>query len=262
MKRIVSALLVSALLWSASAAAQGRTRRQGDVPAPGPGFGRSVDILRLEPLDLSVPVLGVPYSAEMQTEVTQQFADGNRVEQRAMGSIARDGSGRIRREQTLAGFGSGGSAAEVRIVTIASPAERVQYWLDEARKIAWRQRLPPRPRGQVLQDRSILPRRPNLTTQQLAPVQFEGVKAEGTRTVLVVPQGSIGNERSIEVVNERWYSPELQVVVRTRRVDPRFGEVTYRLLNIVRAEPPAVLFDVPADFTVREQRPRVAQRRP
>ncbi|MBM3820352.1 MAG: hypothetical protein FJW14_15230 [Acidimicrobiia bacterium] len=46
-------------------------------------------------------------------------------------------------------------------------------------------------------------------------------------------------------------SPELQVVVMTRRSDPRFGETVYRLTEIVRAEPPAELFQVPADFTVR-----------
>ncbi len=254
MKAIASAVLACALLWSASSAAQGPARGRGGLPLPGPGLGPGVEILRVEPLDLSAPVVGVPYSAETLTEVMQEFADGNRVERRATGSIARDGSGRIRREQTLAGLG--GSGGEVRIVTIASPAERVQYRLDEGRKIAWRLRLPPpTPRRGALAGRPAFPARPGMKTEQLAPVQFEGVKAEGTRTVIVIPVGSIGNERTIEVVNERWYSPELQTVVQTRRVDPRFGEVTYRLVNIARVEPPAYLFEVPADFTVREQRP-------
>jgi hypothetical protein len=38
----------------------------------------------------------------------------------------------------------------------------------------------------------------------------------------------------------------------TRRNDPRSGESSYRLLNIVRAEPDSTLFQVPADYTVRE----------
>jgi hypothetical protein len=45
------------------------------------------------------------------------------------------------------------------------------------------------------------------------------------------------------------------MVVMTRRTDPRFGETTYKLTNIQHAEPPASLFQVPADFTVQEGGP-------
>ena len=53
-------------------------------------------------------------------------------------------------------------------------------------------------------------------------------------------------------MSERWYSPQLQAVVLSRHSDPRFGETTYRLTNIVRAEPEAAAFAVPADFTVKD----------
>jgi hypothetical protein len=62
----------------------------------------------------------------------------------------------------------------------------------------------------------------------------------------------MGNDRPIEIVSERWLSPELQMVVMTRHNDPRFGETTYRLTNIVRAEPPRSLFEVPPDYQVKE----------
>ena len=38
----------------------------------------------------------------------------------------------------------------------------------------------------------------------------------------------------------------------TRHSDPRTGESSYRLQNIIRAEPDQSLFIVPADYTVRE----------
>jgi len=38
----------------------------------------------------------------------------------------------------------------------------------------------------------------------------------------------------------------------TRHSDPRTGESTYRLHNIIRAEPDRSLFMVPADYTVRD----------
>jgi hypothetical protein len=41
------------------------------------------------------------------------------------------------------------------------------------------------------------------------------------------------------------------VLVLTKHSDPRSGETTYRLLNIVRAEPDRSLFTVPPDYTIK-----------
>ena len=38
----------------------------------------------------------------------------------------------------------------------------------------------------------------------------------------------------------------------SRQSDPRFGDTTYRLTNIVRSEPAFTLFEVPQDFEVIE----------
>ena len=88
--------------------------------------------------------------------------------------------------------------------------------------------------------------------EQLGKQNIEGVEAEGTRTTVTIPAGEIGNERAIEIVSERWYSPELQLVVMTRNSDPRSGETTYKLTNINRSEPAKTLFEVPSDYTIKE----------
>jgi hypothetical protein len=89
-------------------------------------------------------------------------------------------------------------------------------------------------------------------TESLGKQTIEGVEAEGTRNVTTIPAGEIGNERPIEIVFERWYSPELQTVIMTRHIDPRFGETSYRLTNISRDEPARSLFEVPAGYTIKE----------
>jgi hypothetical protein len=89
-------------------------------------------------------------------------------------------------------------------------------------------------------------------TEKLEARPFDGVMAEGTRSTVTIPAGEIGNEMPIQIVDERWYSPELQVVVMTRHSDPRYGETTYRLTNISRTEPAAALFQVPSDYTVKD----------
>ncbi len=91
-------------------------------------------------------------------------------------------------------------------------------------------------------------------TERLGKQMIEGVECEGARAVANMPAGAIGNERPIETVNETWYSPELQVMILSKRSDPRFGESTYRVTNIVRSEPDAPLFQVPSEYTIIDNR--------
>jgi hypothetical protein len=95
----------------------------------------------------------------------------------------------------------------------------------------------------------------NLKTEALGKQNIEGVEAEGTRTTFTIPAGEIGNEQPINIVTESWYSPELQVMMMRKHIDPRQGEMIYRLTNLRRAEPDPSLFSVPADYTIKEALP-------
>ena len=95
----------------------------------------------------------------------------------------------------------------------------------------------------------------NVQKESLGTQSIEGVRAEGTRTTLTIPAGAIGNELPIQIVSERWYSPELQTVVMSKHSDPRMGDTVYRLTGINRAEPARALFEAPADYTVMEEKP-------
>jgi hypothetical protein len=88
--------------------------------------------------------------------------------------------------------------------------------------------------------------------EDLGEREIEGVLARGTRTTTVIQAGEIGNDRAITVVAEQWYSPDLQLIVATKHSDPRSGETTYRLTNIVRGEQDRSLFEVPAEYTLKE----------
>ena len=85
-------------------------------------------------------------------------------------------------------------------------------------------------------------------TTVIGSKDFDRVRADGSRTTWTIPAGKIGNEKPIEVTSERWYAPDLLLVVSSRYFDPRRGETTYRLTNLKRAEPDASLFKVPADY--------------
>ncbi len=252
------------------------TPAQGDVftlpVPPPPGAGAIVEqrfgLLAVEPFDMGSPVTGAPYTADISTDVVQQLADGNRIEHHTTSSVARDGQGRTRREQQLTAIGAILPQVDGRIITIMDPVARVHYSLDPARRVAMRSPLPVMKRfdgvaragvragvagaGTVTAEAVVIDAgSKNARTESLGASQIEGVQAQGTRTIVTIPAGAIGNQAPIEMITEQWFSPELGAVVLSRRSDPRFGETTYRLQNIVRAEPSAELFQVPADYTVQ-----------
>jgi hypothetical protein len=81
------------------------------------------------------------------------------------------------------------------------------------------------------------------------------VTAEGTRTTRTIPAGKVCNQAPLVITIERWYSPELQTDVMRKEVNPQFGQTTFQLTNIVRAEPDASLFQVPPNYTIKSGRP-------
>jgi len=251
------------------------TPAQGDVftlpVPPPPGAGAMVEqrfgLLAVEPFDAGSPVTGAPYTADISTDVVQQLADGNRIEHHTTSSVARDAQGRTRREQQLTAIGAILPQVDGRIITIMDPVAKVHYSLDPARKVAMRSALPVIKRldgvaragvtasvagGATVTTEAVVisAGSKNARTESLGTSQIEGVQAQGTRTVVTIPAGAIGNQAPIEMVTEQWYSAELGAVVLSRRNDPRFGETRYRLQNIVRAEPSPELFQVPTDYAV------------
>jgi hypothetical protein len=119
---------------------------------------------------------------------------------------------------------------------------------------------PPPPPGMVppavAMHTRIRPPRGAGTTVALPAETIEGVKAEGKRTTWTIPAGRIGNEKPIVAVREVWQSPELNITLKTRESDPMAGEETYRVQNIVRGEPDAALFKVPADYRLVPRGPQ------
>ena len=92
------------------------------------------------------------------------------------------------------------------------------------------------------------PKPANAKTEALGKQIIEGIEAEGTRSIITIPIGQIGNDRALEIVSEQWYAPALQEIILSKHRDPRLGENIYRLTKINRGEPTPALFQPPADF--------------
>ncbi len=198
-------------------------------------------------------VAGAPFSAEIVIEDTRRLYDGSTVTKQNKGAIYRDGAGRTRREQPLEAIGGfsvvGDNGSPQKLVFINDFVGKTHYFLDLNRKIARKDLLP--------DNRPPLPDNEpkNGKTESLGMKILEGVAVEGTRTTFEIPIGQIGNDKPIQVVTEKWFSPDLQVIVWSRHLDPLSGEHIFRLVNIKKGEPAADLFIVPSDFKI-ENPPR------
>jgi hypothetical protein len=95
---------------------------------------------------------------------------------------------------------------------------------------------------------------PNTIIEDLGTVNINGVPARGTRTTTIVPAEAIGNDTEFRSVDERWFSPDLNLLVKSVSTDPRFGTSTYELTNISRRPPDPALFRVPADYTIIDEK--------
>lgn len=197
-------------------------------------------------------VKGAPYSAEAIVEHTQTLGDGSKLTSRSTAKIHRNSEGATHRNQEINPLGVLAAAEEatdtvkMRVIFISDPVARVYYRINPKFRVAVKipfETLPPAPGSHA---------NAAAVTESLGKKMIEGVEAEGTRSVITIPVGRLGNDHPLEIVSERWFSPELQVVVQSKHSDPRMGENTYRLTNIKRGEPDASLFTVPPGYRIQD----------
>lgn len=214
-------------------------------------------------------VRGVPYSAQAVTSVKQTLATGSEISTQMTALVARDADGRTRREQTIRAIGPWAVLQPLpsrnleeahrlespTVILIQDPVKQISYTLDPRSHLA--RIIRPNSNRELEASRRNAERernpgfsRENTRAESLGNQAIEGVPAQGKRTITTLAIGSIGNSAPLQIVVETWYSPDLQVVVLGKRNDPRVGDITYRLVNLKRGDPPASLFEVPADYRI------------
>ncbi len=88
------------------------------------------------------------------------------------------------------------------------------------------------------------------STSSLGTKTMDGVQVEGKRTTRTAPDG-MGSEAA-QSVSETWYSPELKITMSSETNDGPRGRSSMRVTNLVRSEPAPELFQIPADYTIKE----------
>ena len=207
-------------------------------------------------------VKGAPFSAVATSETTQTLSDGNHINRKTQTSLYRDSLGRFRKEVTLPAIGPLAASGQPHsFIEISDPVAGTNYVLEPDQKVARQLPGPMQvrmktgpgvPGGDVFYRNFKESQQAEAKTESLGIQTIGGVNAEGTRTTRTIPAGEIGNEKPITIVSEKWYSPELQMDVKSTHSDPRFGNTSYTLTNIQRTEPAATLFAVPAGYAIEQ----------
>lgn len=273
LNRYLFSTLAAALLCGAGAL-QSQAQEPPAGPPPGPGpeavmpggpMGPRMEILGFGEMHTGTVVTGAPYSAVAVVESKQTLADGNTIDRQALTNVFRDSQGRTRRETTLPAVGPLAAAGQPKtFIMIFDPVASTSFVLHPDTKIA--EQLPARSGAkknpgdfQAKLEARMQQEIANgtLKKEDLGTQTINGISAQGTRYTHTIPAGQMGNEKTIVVVSERWYSPDLQIVVKSTRSDPRFGETSYVVTSVQRQEPAATMFVVPAGYTVQPGKPRM-----
>ncbi|HTX35695.1 MAG TPA: hypothetical protein VME43_11755 [Bryobacteraceae bacterium] len=211
------------------------------------------------------PVTGKPVQATEVRHSVQTLSDGTKLESSSSSHFYRDSQGRMRTESAerveiydpVAGFiydlnsqrktyTKTPTNADRVMIAVAGGSSRVNQTSGTTRGDRPSHvdlGIPYRSEGQV-----------NTVTEDMPPQTINGIAARGARITSTVPTGAVGNDRDFKIVNERWYSDELQILLKTVNSDPRFGVNTYELTNIVQAPPDPALFQIPPGYTARGER--------
>lgn len=223
------------------------------------------------------PVKSAPFSAQVIVESSQTLASGVHLSRKMTGAIFRDGEGRTRQEHPRDG------APEIVMINdnVAGALYHLHIFDRTVRKVnVGYARVNRETEERARSEEMIGPENeeserknkikikikikgsaregkesePQHKVESLGMQTVEGVQAEVKRFTVTIPAGMEGNDQPFEIVSERWYSPDLQIVVMSKRSDPRTGDVAYRLTNINRGEQSHSLFEAPADFKVIEEK--------
>jgi len=205
-------------------------------------------------------VKGAPLSGDFTVSRETVLADGNRIHNESQSRVYRDSEGRVRREVGLDLATPATGSVKRNFVVIIDPAAGKRYMLNPDNKTAREMPLRGTSGNDKRHEEHIkamggLGDSETLQKMQLGSKTVNGLLAEGVRVTRTIPAGAIGNDKPIEVVTERWDSPDLQIAIVTVHTDPMMGTVTTRLTNISRGEPDPTLFQIPSDYKVEVGKP-------
>lgn len=175
------------------------------------------------------PVANAPFSAVVNIERSIIQKDGSVIEIKNFREIGRDAKGRIHNEARIAVPASSTQTPQLWHIHLFDPQTRVSIQIDPRKKVFWTTvgnhppaTEPPSMRYSAPEGESL----PNefAREEDLGTRDFDGIEAHGIRQTQSLPADEDG--RSVDVVDEYWYSADLRINLLIKHSDPRTGTKT------------------------------------
>ncbi len=228
---------------------------------------------------IPIQLKNAPFSAKVITQYDRVLENGNHIRRETQGRVVRDSQGRVRTETELPS--TAGTLDVRQHITIQDPVQRLLIHLDPRTRVATihhlgepaltvtaKEAVMPKPGNVLLVVPQVPPgtatavpaqkgdsaRKPVVRTEALGMKLVEGVIASGTRTTWIIES----SDQPIVATTESWFSRDLQMMVLSVTNDGQSAHSTMRLTDIVRGDPSTQLFQVPADYTIKDSNPATA----
>src|ERR1700730_9893554 len=193
------------------------------------------------------PIANLPFAAKVELETVNQLPDGTLITHKTYNIDARDSLGRTRNEARRWMNPQTGSEPQLFRIHLYDPATRTRTVVFPLVKTV-RRSIKMAPLSVPPETLSL--QKAVTSSEDLGADTMQGLAVRGVRVTETYQSGALGNDRSLTIVTENWFSDALKINLLTKRTDPRFGVQTVRVTELVRGEPEASLFSVPEDYKV------------
>lgn len=214
------------------------------VPGPvnNPGDGRVAEWMYGEHI---APIAKIPFTAKAELETVNQLPDGMLITHKTFNVIARDSLGRTHNEARRWIDPATGEEPKLIRIELYDPTTQTRTTAFPLTRTARQWSGAP---AAFQPAQQVVAAKPETSSENIGTDAIEGIPVRGARVSQTYKPGALGNDRPLTIVTESWYSEDLQINLMTKRTDPRFGVQTVRVTELVRQEPDASLFAVPADY--------------
>jgi hypothetical protein len=207
------------------------------------------------------PKAKAPFTLILETTWVRGLADGGGITTANKRRIARDADGRIYMERWWLVPPRDPEQSHMTTIQISDPVAHTHincFMLEPSKPCQMFTFEPspetvydffgPKSRGKTITENS------DTEWIDLGKQNIAGVETIGRRVITHYNPGVFGNDRTMTIEREFWYSPKLGFNLLSKRSDPRFGSETFTVTNLIPGDPDPQLFEIPEGFTLKDLR--------